>query len=141
MGPKAALITAVCGLALGGCSTTPANLEANTAPKSQTYAENYQEIYRRVAGTAKRCFSSEMGKYAAMTVDSELYSELGRGEVSVSLVNMGTRNYYLSAKIQRTGPRSSEMTVNAGNTLGSERMTGMVFDWARSDGNMECPLI
>lgn len=132
------ILSAAC---LAACSTTPTNLESKAEPKTQSYSENYQEIYRRVATTAKRCFAADMGQYASMAVDAELYPDLGRGELTVSLVNYGTRNYYLSAKIARATPQGSTMTVSAGNTLGAERMTNLMFDWARSDGNAQCPLI
>ena len=128
-------------LALGGCSSTPNDLEAKADSRSQTYSENYQEIYRRVAGTAKRCMASPMGKYAAMAVDTEIYSELGRGEVTVSLINYGVRNYYMSAKVERLDPKQSKLTVSAGNALGAGRMTNLVFEWASSDKAHECPLI
>jgi hypothetical protein len=62
------------GLSIGACSSTPADLEAKAPPIVQTYTENYQEIYRRVSTTAKRCFAGNVGAYASFAVDSELYS-------------------------------------------------------------------
>ena len=88
------LIAAVLALACAGCSSTPAELEAKTEPITQNYPENYQEIFRRVSSTAKRCFAGNVGAYASFAVDSELYSELGYGELTLSLINYGTRNYY-----------------------------------------------
>ena len=41
------------------------------------------QIYRRVATTAKRCFAGNVGAYASFAVDSELYSELGYGELTL----------------------------------------------------------
>ncbi|MGL3107123.1 hypothetical protein [Bradyrhizobium sp. BR 1432] len=63
-------------------STGTPDLEAKAAPIVQTYSENYQEIYRRVSTTAKRCFAGNVGAYASFAVDSELYSELGYGELT-----------------------------------------------------------
>lgn len=125
-------------LLLAGCSTTPADLEAKTVPATQTYAENYQEIYRRVATTAKRCFSANMGAYASMAVDSEIYSELGYGEITLSLINMGTRNYYLMVRVEKQ-PAGSRLTVRSGNTLASERYRDLVLRWAGGDQN--CPML
>jgi hypothetical protein len=121
-----------------GCSSTPADLEAKTTPVTQNYPENYQEIYRRVAGTAKRCFTTSMGAYASMAVDSEIYSELGYGEISLSLINMGTRNYYLMVRVEKQLP-GSRLTVRSGNTLASERYKDLVLRWAGGDQN--CPAL
>jgi hypothetical protein len=69
-----------------------------------------------------------------MAVDSEFYSELGYGELTVSLINMGTRNYYLTVRIERmlTG---SKMTVRSGNTLAADAHTAAVLRWASGDQN------
>jgi hypothetical protein len=118
-----------------GCSTTPADLEAVTTPTTQTYSENYQEIYRRVSGTAKRCLAGNMSAYASMAVDSELYSELGYGEVQLSLINMGTRNYYVSARIEKA-PTGSKMTVRSGNTIANNVHLNRFLAWA--SGGQDC---
>jgi hypothetical protein len=125
-------------LLLCACSSTPAELESKTTPTVQTYSENYQEIYRRVSTTAKRCFTVNMGAYASMAVDSDLYSELGYGETTLSLINMGVRNYYLSVRIEKDHA-GSKLTVRSGNSLGSERWKGLVLAWAKGDQN--CPMI
>jgi hypothetical protein len=125
-------------LALGACSTTPADLETKSTPVVQTYSENYQEIYRRVSTTAKRCLAANVGAYASFAVDSELYSDLGYGELTLSLINMGTRNYYMSARIDKQ-PVGSRMTVRSGNTLAAERYTSLVQGWANGDQN--CPVL
>jgi hypothetical protein len=125
-------------LALLGCSSTPQELEANNAPTVVSFTENYQEIYRRVASTAKRCIAGNMGAYASMAVDTELYTELGYGEIQVSLINMGTRNYYLTARIDRVGT-GSKLTVRSGNTLAASRNLSSIIEWA--NGRDTCPLI
>jgi hypothetical protein len=118
-----------------GCSTTPADLEAITTPTTQTYSENYQEIYRRVSGTAKRCLAGNMSAYASMAVDSELYSELGYGEVQLSLINIGVRNYYVAARIEKT-PTGSKMTVRSGNTIDNSVHLNRFLAWA--SGSQDC---
>jgi hypothetical protein len=124
-------------LVLSGCSTTPADLETKSIPVVQTYSENYQEIYRRVSTTAKRCLAANVGAYASFAVDSELYSDLGYGEMTLSLINMGTRNYYLSARVDKQ-PAGSRMTVRSGNTLAAERYASLVMSWA--GGDQSCPV-
>ncbi|MET4211439.1 hypothetical protein [Bradyrhizobium sp. LA2.1] len=125
-------------LLLAGCSSTPADLEAKATPVVRTYRENYQEIYRRVSTTAKRCFAGNVGAYASFAVDSDLYSELGYGEATLSLINVGTRNYYLSVRVEKD-PAGSKLTVRSGNTLASERYKSLILAWA--DGDQNCPMI
>jgi hypothetical protein len=119
---------------IAGCSTKPTDLAAKTKAEVHTYSENYQEIYRRVASTAKRCQSGNVNAYASYDVDAELYSELGYGEVSMSLVNVGTRNYFWTAKIEKAGT-GSKLTVNSGNTLASGSNQKSVVRWASGDEN------
>lgn len=123
---------------LAACSSTPADLEAKSEPTVQGYTENYQEIFRRVSNTAKRCYTANMGAYASTTADAQLYPDLGYGEVSVSLINMGTRNYYFTAKIEKAGT-GSKMTLRAGNTLAAPRYLERALSWA-SGADETCPL-
>ena len=126
-----------CCIALAACSTTPKDLEQKTQPVIKSYAENYQEIYRRLSTTAKRCLAGNMSAYSSMAVDAQLYPDLGFGEVTVSLIDMGIRNYYFSAKVEKvdTGAR---LTVHSGNSLGATRLSDQSLRWA--DGDEECPL-
>lgn len=117
------------------CSSTPAELEAKSAPISQAFKENYQEIYRRIAGTARRCMAGNIGAQASMAVDTELFPDLGYGEITVSLINWGVRNYYLSARIEKT-PTGSLVTAKAGNALAAERLAQSAIRWAA--GEQDC---
>jgi hypothetical protein len=123
-------------LACGGCSSTPADLEAKATPAVQPFSENYQEIYRRAAGTAKRCIAGNVGAYASMAVDTELYSDLGYGEITVSMINWGARNYYLSARIEKAQQSGSKVVVRTGNTLGADNLSRSLMRW--SAGETEC---
>ncbi|SCX00819.1 hypothetical protein DSM25558_0183 [Agrobacterium sp. DSM 25558] len=117
-----------------GCSTSTADLEKKTAATAQTltYSENYQEIYRRVYTASSRCVAGNINAYASMNVDAQLYNELGYGEITGSLVNVGVRNYYWKAKIERAG-QGSKMTINSGNTLGANATMKKVLSWASGD--------
>lgn len=125
----------VASLLLAGCSTTPADLEAKATPITQSFSENYQEIYRRAAGTAKRCMASSMGPYASMAVDTELYPDLGYGEITVSLINWGVRNYYLSARIEKA-KTGSVVIAKSGNSIGADNLAQAVMRWA--EGGQDC---
>lgn len=127
------LVYALAGVGmLAGCSSTPAELDASSAPTVQSFSENYQEIYRRVSSTAKRCESGNVSAMASLAVDAELYSELGYGEISRSLINYGVRNYYWTARIEKAGA-GSKMTVRAGNTVNNPSMISNVVRWAGGD--------
>lgn len=123
------------GFALAGCSTTPTDLEQKTAPTVLEFKENYQEIYRRVAKQATRCLKVDVGDGGSFEVDTELYNELGYGEVTYSLGSL-SRNYYMSAKIEKVG-EGSRLTVHTGNQLASARVRDQVIDWA--NGSTACP--
>ena len=69
----------------------------------------------RVFGT-HRCFARNTGPYSSYAVDADLYPDLGYGEVTLSLVNTITRNYYLSVRVEKQ-PTGSKLTVRSGNTL------------------------
>jgi len=70
----------VVAIVLCGCSSTPGDLEKSTSAvrDSKNYTENYQEVYRRFVGTARRC-STSTGSHVSFEVDADLYSELGYG--------------------------------------------------------------
>lgn len=126
------LLALPAAIALSSCSSTPADLEAKTKAETVSYAENYQEIYRRVFSVASRCGTGNISAYASFDLDAQLYSELGYGELTMSLSNLGTRNYFWKAKIERNG-EGSKMTVNSGNSLAAPKMQRDVFRWAKGD--------
>jgi len=123
--------------ALVGCSSTPEALEKSTSAVRQekTYDDNYQEVYRRLVHTARLCSGGSSGKYTSFELDTDLYSELGYGEVSLSLQNFGSRNYYWKAKIERAGS-GSRLSVVSGNTLAQGAALKSVMRWA--DGGVGC---
>lgn len=124
---------------IAGCSTTPDAIEKSSskADATRTFAENYQEIYRRVSTNAKRCLAGNIGfsLAASSAVDAELYSELGYGEITHSLINVGVRNYYWKARIERAGT-GSKLSVSAGNTIANQSMVDRILRWA--SGNDKC---
>jgi len=67
--------------------------------------------------------------YTQFAVDAQLYTELGFGEITQSLVTPYGRNYYLKIKIERAGA-GSKMTVYSGNTLVKGATLTKVFGWA-----------
>ncbi|RUM05857.1 hypothetical protein EFR84_15025 [Rhizobium chutanense] len=70
-----------------------------------------------------------------MQVDAQLYNELGYGEISQSMINVGIRNFYWKAKVERAGA-GSKMTVYSGNTINNGAAIKRVSAWA--DGKQGC---
>src|SRR5882724_9179785 len=81
---------------LAGCSATPEALESQPDAASQNYADNYQDVHRRLAGTAKRCLMGPSVPALAMVVEANLQKELGFGEVRFVAVGVVTANYFVS---------------------------------------------
>lgn len=132
------VVLSVMVLAVGGvvaCSGTPAELESRVAPITRDFSENYQEIYRRVSRTATRCWGSARTPYSSLDVDSQLYSELGFGEVAFSQSNMGARTYFVTARVERRD-EGSRLILHSGNTLASQRHAATFLRW--SDGDEAC---
>jgi hypothetical protein len=123
------LFAAFATITLAGCSSTPADLEAKSTATSQTYTEDYQEIYRRVSITAKRCFAQKVGLYASFAVDSVLSSELGYGQLTLSHINSGRQNYYISVRIEKQAA-GSKLTMISDDTSASGRYKDLVLEWA-----------
>ncbi|MBY3386431.1 hypothetical protein [Rhizobium laguerreae] len=126
--------------ALSSCSTTTDDLERSGSTRQAVfqYSENYQEIYRRIVGPAKNCLEGHLtfSLNASVNIDAQLYSELGFGEISSSLLNVGIRNYNWKAKVERNGD-GTKLTVYAGNTVRNQHLIDIVKNWA--DNNPSCP--
>jgi len=135
IGKKA--VTAVLAMIVVGCSSTPEDLDKSTsaARTTKTYSENYQEVYRRLVRTARLCSGGPSGRYTAFQLSTDLYSDLGYGEVSLSLYNLGTHNFYWKAKIEKAG-EGSKLSVVSGNSLAQASQLRSVVDWA--DGGTKC---
>lgn len=125
--------------ALAACSTTPQGLEQASSTKSivRTYPDNYQLVYKRILDPAKQCSEGGMAfsLSASLNVDAQLYNELGYGEISYSMINVGVRNYYWKAKVEKADT-GSKITIYSGNTLNNAVWLNKVSGWA--DGKLGC---
>jgi len=129
---KAIPIAALLGFSLSGCTSTTAEVDATGTPTTQSFSENYQEIFRRTSSTAKRCFAGNINAQASIAVDSEIYSELGYAEISMSLINWGYRDYYATARIEKAGT-GSRMITRPGKSLGASNYAEKLTKWATGD--------
>src|SRR5260370_27900115 len=105
-------------ITLVGCASKPPE-EANK-PTVQTYAEDYQGLFQRVSTTAKRCFASKAGLYRSGAVDADLYSEIGYGQLSLTVNGRGSSNYYVSVRIDKQ-PTGSNLTLISDHIGPSQR--------------------
>jgi hypothetical protein len=67
-----------------------------------------------------------------MLVEADLHQELGFGEVRFVAAGIFYSNYFVSAKIEKSG-NGSRVSVKVNNPLIGERLSNMVFRWAGGD--------
>ena len=120
---------------LAGCSTTPQALEESATATSKAYVNNYLEIYQRITTTSRRCLTGHGTNAASIEVEAELHQERNFGEVRFVVIGGLSMNYFVSAKIEKSG-NGSRVFVKVNNPLISERLGNMVFRWA--DGDEKC---
>jgi hypothetical protein len=123
-------------ITLAGCASKPPD-EADK-PTVQTYAEDYQDIFQRVSNSAKRCLSSKAGLYKSGAVAADLYSEIGYGQLTLTVNGRGGGNYYVSVRIEKQ-PTGSKLTMISDDMAASQRYRELVSGWANGDQN--CPVI
>src|SRR6267142_392821 len=107
-------------------------------PTVQTYAQDYQGLFQRVSTTAKRCFASKAGLYRSGAVDADLYSEIGYGQLTLTVNGTGSSNYFVSVRIEKQ-PTGSKLTMISDNMGASQRYRELVSGWANGDQN--CPAV
>lgn len=119
---------------VSACTPTSEALKSDpeTVKQEVTLNKNYQAAYRDLVTAATDCLAST-GIASEQNVTSELYSELGLGEVTYWLSNFGTQNYYWKAEIRKTGSSSSVMHVWAAGSIIAETVANKVILWANGD--------
>jgi hypothetical protein len=123
-------------ITLVGCASTPP--EEAIKPTVQTYAEDYQALFQRLSTTAKRCFASKAGLYRSGAVDANLFTEIGYGQLTLSVDGRGNDNYYVSVRIEKQ-QSGSKLTMISDNMAASQRYRELVLVWASGDQN--CPAV
>lgn len=117
---KKSMLAATLAITVAGCSTTTASLKETGITKVVDIPANYQEVYRRVNLSIGCQDGAWVGAFASFQVDKQLYTELGYGEISLRMSNVGVNNYYLTTKVTKTGVNSSRFEATAGNRLASQ---------------------
>lgn len=97
---------------LAGCAAQSVDEIKQKPSKVHVFsrAANYQEIYRSIAQTARTCWAGTQLSPAQTLVDTDLYSELGKGEITMWMSHLGP-SIYLHALIQKKADALTEVTV------------------------------
>lgn len=91
-----AVAAAVAALGLAGCApSSTMELKQQSQPITFTVDKPYQRVFKEARDEFERCVSSGW-IFGSAEVDSQLYPDLGEGEVSITHDNMGDRSVFLS---------------------------------------------
>lgn len=135
-----ARLIAIVGLIalLAGCAAQ--SVDEIKAKPSRTHRfameRNYEEVYRNIAQTARACWAGGFltSPQASRIVDTDLYSESGKGEVTIWMSNLGP-SIYLHALVERRAASATDVTVYTYYATWNS-MADKVESWAR--GSKEC---
>lgn len=114
---------------LSGCGASTQQELERTASNVQTfrYAENYQVVFRRISGSAKKCLAGDfLLAHGGEVVDAQLYGDLGFGEVSNYMSHALLPRHHFTARIEREGS-GAQVTIRAEHA----NYVRSVDQWAR----------
>lgn len=116
---------------LAACNSNSQDFSANAAYKRDfTLSENYQLVYRRVYEAAKPCMTAAfIGQITS--VDGQLYSELGYGQVTYS---HAYGFYFAVVKVEKMG-NGSRVSIATANQLTSAHTADTFEKIARGEDN------
>ena len=127
---KKFIFTVLAAIPLMACSTTTADLKSSGSTEILVVPANYQEVYRRVNGTIGCKDGAWVGAFASFQVDRQLYTELGYGEISLRMSNVGVNNYYMTSKITKINAGTTQFEITTGNSLASDQDRKRIIDAA-----------
>lgn len=123
------LMACVIPLVLSACSPmTVREIREQSAPESFIVQKTYQSAYRALLEEMRRCFQIGMIT-AAYMVQGDLYHDIRKGEISVTLVGALGPMPMLLVDIQEAGPDAARIDVinKPGQTSITPRIQGF-FD-------------
>ncbi|WP_315715413.1 MULTISPECIES: hypothetical protein [unclassified Bradyrhizobium] len=138
---RAALTGAAIAL-LGGCAMSPEGLNSRDVADSKSFSESYEEIYRRLSETGKRCYPpvrvfGNPGNPGGGQIESEgeLHRDRGFAEFRLVAGSYGVRmNYFVSARIEKSGS-GSRVTIKVSNPMGAGPLSARIYRWAGGDSS------
>ncbi|MGJ4950946.1 hypothetical protein [Bradyrhizobium sp. HKCCYLS20291] len=123
MGIKAALpAAAIAVLVVGGCSMSPEGLNSRDVADSRSFSESYEEIFRRLNETGKRCYPPGQHvsnpTHGQIESEGELHRDRGFAEFRLVAGSYGIKmNYFVAARIEKSGS-GSRVTIRVANPMG-----------------------
>ncbi|UFZ01717.1 hypothetical protein LQG66_20575 [Bradyrhizobium ontarionense] len=141
MGIKAALPAVVMAamVFLGGCAASPEGLNSRDDADSRTFSENYEEIFRRLSETGKRCYPPGQDvvnpTHGQIESEGELHRDRGFAEFRLVAGSYGIRmNYFVAARIEKSGS-GSRVTIKVSNPMGAGPLSSRIYRWAGGDSS------
>jgi len=126
---------------LGGCAMSPEGLNSRDDADSRTFSENYEEIFRRLMETGKRCnppvpvFSPGNPAQGQIEAEGELHRDRGFAEFRLVAGSYGIRmNYFVAARIEKSGS-GSRVTIKVSNPMGAGPLSSRIYRWASGDSS------
>ncbi|WP_315734901.1 MULTISPECIES: hypothetical protein [unclassified Bradyrhizobium] len=126
---------------LGGCATSPEGLNSRDVADSRSFSESYEEIYRRLIETGKRCnppvpvFSPGNPAQGQIEAEGELHRDRGFAEFRLVAGSYGIRmNYFVAARIEKSGS-GSRVTIKVSNPMGAGPLSSRIYRWAGGDSS------
>ena len=133
---KYILLSVISILFLNACSTNVESLKSKATPLTFFVNENYQLVYRRVA-QKQQCAEGWAGAFATFNVNSQLYPDLGFGEISLRLTNMGTNNFYTYTEIKKEND-GARVVIYSGNQVNSSDVAKEIASVAKGERSSSC---
>ena len=76
--------------------------------------------------------------FTVRALDADLFTEIGYGQLTLTVGGRGNDNYYVSVRIEKQ-PTGSKLTMISDNMAASQRYRELVSGWANGDQN--CPAV
>lgn len=124
-------LVAPAAIAVAAC-TTQAQMDAEPVQRVTRFDLNYQQVFANLNKGARNCYEVA----SLSSVDAQMYSDLGYGEVSAAVTGGFTHQPIMYAKISRDGSGAVMQSKTAGSR-GREGTLNWVEYWAR--GGLTCP--
>ncbi|MDQ7776929.1 MAG: hypothetical protein Q4615_14185 [Paracoccus aminovorans] len=118
-------------LAVSAC-TNQAQMDAQPVQRVTKFGQNYQQVYANLNKGTRNCFAIGGG----FTVDGQLYSELGYGEVTAAGSTGLSSAPLLYAKVSRDGSGAALQSKSL-MKANKQGVLNWIDYWAR--GGIKCP--
>lgn len=125
---------------LTGCAVSKQDLKQSPTTRTEYFDQNYQALYKTILDQMEECWATGLVMFLSpvrMEIKSQLYPDLGLGEISYYQSNIGDIHYHL-VEVRKKGD-GSDLTVFTGHKLEhiNKRELEIYFAWARGSNSCE----